>query len=220
MAGYALVALDMLIGRNTLIEKADCIIGLKSFAMFLWPLQQAHFRDVRLRKIASRTSWAALVALTTSSINIAVLTIEHGVELGWICLASCGLDVTINALVIFAVTGYKPDDNVHMYCSTMNFSVPVTSEAFSRRLSGSVHSSPGPCLPPPVQSKDKVYRAPIGIFSDSKLERYDDLLEKQEDFEEVRSSIPPFQASSAYRFAYSERLDNRFPAGSFGVDRE
>ncbi|KAF8588006.1 hypothetical protein K439DRAFT_717763 [Ramaria rubella] len=64
-------------------------------SMFLWPLQQAHFRDARLRKVASRTLLAALVALTTSSINIAVLTIKHGEEMGWICLASCGLDLML-----------------------------------------------------------------------------------------------------------------------------
>lgn len=82
------------------------------YSMFLFPLQQAHFRDSRLRKIARRTLLlvlysfliaqdcqisiflrAALVALTTSSINIAILTIKHGEEMGWICLASCGLDV-------------------------------------------------------------------------------------------------------------------------------
>ena len=88
--------------------------------MFIFPLQEAHFRDIRLRKIARRTLLsvfcfliaqyvmyqcsirAALVALTTSSINIAVLTIKHGDEMGWICLASCGLDVRTSLCLYLA----------------------------------------------------------------------------------------------------------------------
>ncbi|KIJ49417.1 hypothetical protein M422DRAFT_160907, partial [Sphaerobolus stellatus SS14] len=117
MIGYSGIAVDMIIvtflgtGRNTYFKGDECVIGLKPFAsipllsydlfinvaltsMFLWPLQQAHFRDARLRKIARRTLYASLVALTTSSVNMAVLTFMHGVESGWICLASCGLDVS------------------------------------------------------------------------------------------------------------------------------
>lgn len=37
---------------------------------------------------------ASLAALTTSCINIIVLTLLHGKELGWVCLASCGSDVS------------------------------------------------------------------------------------------------------------------------------
>ena len=64
-----------------------------------------------------RTFWAALVALVTSVINIAVLTILNGQELGWVCLGSCTADVTINALALFFVTGsygdpQKPIDTV------------------------------------------------------------------------------------------------------------
>lgn len=44
------------------------------------------------------------MALLTSTINIAVLTRLNGHELGWICLASCGMDVTVNALVLDFVT--------------------------------------------------------------------------------------------------------------------
>ncbi|KAF8318465.1 hypothetical protein DL93DRAFT_2095238 [Clavulina sp. PMI_390] len=47
---------------------------------------------------------ASVVALTTSAVNIAVLTSLQGHELGWVCLASCGTDVMINALVLDWVT--------------------------------------------------------------------------------------------------------------------
>jgi hypothetical protein len=33
-----------------------------------------------------------------------ILTLRGGTELGWVCLASCGTDVTVNALILFVVT--------------------------------------------------------------------------------------------------------------------
>ncbi|KAG8895441.1 hypothetical protein FRC01_012361 [Tulasnella sp. 417] len=48
---------------------------------------------------------ASIVALITSTVNITVLTSMHGKQLGWVCLASCGADVTINAMVIAWVSG-------------------------------------------------------------------------------------------------------------------
>jgi len=184
MIGYGAVALDMIMGRNTFfIGEHNCMIGLKPFAsipllsydlflnvvltsMFLWPLQQAHFRDHRLRKIASRTLLAALVALTTSSINIAVLTIKHGIEMGWICLASCGLDVTVNALVLYAITGYRPDENPN-YLTSINFSVPFAAQSavISSRHVDPPSSISHLALPPPVQDKGKLTRFSVSVSS-------------------------------------------------------
>lgn len=153
-----------------------------------------------------RHNSAAFVALTTSSINIAVLTVKHGFELGWVCLASCGLDVslfkksavnflikpssflacplffkvTINALVIYGVTGYKPDDRAQYYITTMNFSMPGTSNMLSTRpLSVSIQSSPELSLPAPVQTRHKVYRVPTAMSSESKIEQSNALLEQE-----------------------------------------
>ncbi|KAG9077062.1 hypothetical protein FS749_011105 [Ceratobasidium sp. UAMH 11750] len=72
--------------------------------MFLWPLFRSRLVNPRIRKLAMRTLVAAGAALTTSTINIAVLTIMHGQQLGWVCLGSCGTDVMMNALVLFWVT--------------------------------------------------------------------------------------------------------------------
>ncbi|KAG8726636.1 hypothetical protein FRC11_014766 [Ceratobasidium sp. 423] len=72
--------------------------------MFLWPLFRSRLSNPKIRKMAMRTLVAAFAALTTSTINIAVLTIMHGQQLGWVCLGSCGTDVTVNALVLFWVT--------------------------------------------------------------------------------------------------------------------
>lgn len=41
-----------------------------------------------------------------------ILTIVHGQELGWVCLASCGTDVVVNAMVLFWLTrpSYASDE--------------------------------------------------------------------------------------------------------------
>ena len=62
--------------------------------LFLWPVMRNSFQNNRARRLAVRTIWAALVALTTSCVNILVLTLMHGRQLGWVCLASCGTDVS------------------------------------------------------------------------------------------------------------------------------
>ena len=62
--------------------------------MFLWPVMRNAFQNNRARRLAVRTLWAALIALTTSCVNILVLTLMHGRQLGWVCLASCGTDVS------------------------------------------------------------------------------------------------------------------------------
>ncbi|CAE6475645.1 unnamed protein product [Rhizoctonia solani] len=82
----------------------DLYINIFLTGMFLWPLFRSRLSNPRIRKMATRTLVAAFAALTTSTINIAVLTIMHGQQLGWVCLGSCGTDVTVNALVLFWVT--------------------------------------------------------------------------------------------------------------------
>jgi hypothetical protein len=37
-------------------------------------------------------------------VNILVLTLLHGRQLGWICLASCGVDVIVNSMAICSIT--------------------------------------------------------------------------------------------------------------------
>lgn len=124
MTPYAAIVIMMLIGRVAYLrDDRACIIGLKTYAslslliydlyinifltgMFLWPLFRSRLSNPRIRRMALRTLVAALAALTTSTINIAVLTIMHGRQLGWVCLGSCGTDVTMNALVLFWVTDH------------------------------------------------------------------------------------------------------------------
>jgi hypothetical protein len=74
-----------------------------------------------------RLSRAAAVALTTSVINILILTLLDGKQLGWVCLASCGVDVTVNAVVIFAVS-HRNDGSSHTDVESPR--APISSEKY------------------------------------------------------------------------------------------
>ncbi|CAE6518330.1 unnamed protein product [Rhizoctonia solani] len=119
---YAVVIVLMLLGRIAFIRSdGACVIGLKRLAsltllvydlyinifltgLFIWPLARSKLINPRLKSVAMRTLVAAFAALTTSTLNIAILTVMDGRQLGWVCLGSCGTDVTINAIVLFWVT--------------------------------------------------------------------------------------------------------------------
>jgi len=122
VALYAVVAALMYIGRvHYFREDGACVTGVELFAsipllsydlyvnifltsLFLWPLVKTGKIHPMLRRVAKRTLVAAAVALTTSSVNVLVLTLQHGRELGWVCLGSCGADVICNALALFWAT--------------------------------------------------------------------------------------------------------------------
>lgn len=122
VALYAVVAALMCIGRvHYFREDGACVTGVKLFAsipllsydlyvnifltsLFLWPLVKTGKIHPMLRRVAKRTLLAATVALTTSTVNVLVLTLQHGKELGWVCLGSCGADVICNALALFWAT--------------------------------------------------------------------------------------------------------------------
>ncbi|KAJ8092005.1 hypothetical protein PM082_024241 [Marasmius tenuissimus] len=122
MSGYLAVIILMILGAvHFWREDGNCVIGLKPFSsipllaydlyitiflngLFLWPLFRSKIANPRIRVVAIRTLVASLAALLTSSVNIGILTVQHGHQLGWVCLGSCGTDVVINALAVFWVT--------------------------------------------------------------------------------------------------------------------
>ncbi|KAG9041752.1 hypothetical protein FS837_011809 [Tulasnella sp. UAMH 9824] len=126
-----IIIVVLIFGRIAHLRDNDrvCVIGLRKGAslsllcydlamtavlttLFVYPLLGSKVSP-RLRQVASRTLVASTAALVTSCANIAVLTILHGRELGWVCLSSCGADVTINALAIYVVSspGSKENNN-------------------------------------------------------------------------------------------------------------
>ncbi|KAL5633831.1 hypothetical protein ACGC1H_005871 [Rhizoctonia solani] len=158
MAPYLVIVILMLIGRVAYFrDDRACIIGLRNYAslslliydlyinifltgMFLWPLFQSRLSNPKLKKMAMRTLVAAFAALTTSTINIAVLTIMHGQQLGWVCLGSCGTDVMVNALVLFWVTdnisttGSENAPGTH--CPTAVPGAPILSSQLMESVEG------------------------------------------------------------------------------------
>ncbi|KAG7451297.1 uncharacterized protein BT62DRAFT_882719 [Guyanagaster necrorhizus] len=120
---YSVAIAVMVIGDVGFLREDDrvCIIGLKPYssifllaydlyitifltALFLWPIVRSSLANPRVKMVAIRTLIAAVVALTTSIVNMAVLTFFRGHELGWVCLCSCGADVIVNAVALFWVT--------------------------------------------------------------------------------------------------------------------
>jgi hypothetical protein len=79
-------AILLLTGQNSFVNAF--LTGL-----FMWPVARSSFRNNRVKRLAVRTLWSALIALTTSCVNILILTLMHGRQLGWVCLGSCGTDV-------------------------------------------------------------------------------------------------------------------------------
>lgn len=110
-------------------------VNLLLTGLFLWPLVRTGRISGPIRRIAGRTLMqvisvflvctrlltfnlsGAIVALTTSTVNILMLTLEGGGELGWICLDSCGADVNVPQLpMIFPCLLISPG---HLQCSSI-----------------------------------------------------------------------------------------------------
>jgi len=122
MSCYLVIIVLMLVSRIAEFrDSGECVIGLHARAtipllafdlylncfltgMFLYPLYSSKVVNPTLRRVARRTLIAATASLVTSAVNMLILTIMHGKQLGWVCLASCGADVTLNAVAVFWVT--------------------------------------------------------------------------------------------------------------------
>ncbi|KAJ7759440.1 hypothetical protein DFH07DRAFT_741207 [Mycena maculata] len=82
----------------------DLYINILLTGLFMWPLLRSTHSSVRLRRVATRTLVYVVSDSCASCVNIAVLTVMKGRQLGWVCLASCATDVIFNAAAIFWVT--------------------------------------------------------------------------------------------------------------------
>ncbi|KZW02625.1 hypothetical protein EXIGLDRAFT_829153 [Exidia glandulosa HHB12029] len=153
MIPYIGVFVIMIVGKVA-FQRDDgiCVIGLRPYAslplisydlfinvfltgMFLWPIFHSRFSNPRLKAVARRTLIAAVTGLTTSCVNMGILTIKHGEELGWVCLASCGTDVVVNAVVIYWVTGGSSQSNAPTVM-TLEKNISVFGGTAARRGSG------------------------------------------------------------------------------------
>ncbi|KAI1320088.1 hypothetical protein EDD11_002060 [Mortierella claussenii] len=127
MTPYIGVIVCMIIFRvAALEEEGRCFIGLRRRGalplilydivmsvwltfLFLRPLMSSTSllqgpSKGKLRNVARRTLLGSLIALMLSSANIFTLVYFDGHERGLICLASCIVDVTLNAITVHWVT--------------------------------------------------------------------------------------------------------------------
>jgi len=147
LSGYLGIVAVLFYGHISYITQDShmCYIGLKKLAsiallaydffvnafltaLFLWPVTRSSFRNSRVKRLAVRTLWSALIALTTSCVNILILTLMHGRQLGWVCLGSCGTDVIVNALVIYWVTSGSSDSHEKTPMALTDLNSPSKSE--------------------------------------------------------------------------------------------
>lgn len=82
----------------------DLFINVFLTSMFLYPLVSSQLQSSGLRRLSVRTFIAALVSLTTSTVNVVVLMSLDGKELGWVNLGACGADIIVNGVAIFWVS--------------------------------------------------------------------------------------------------------------------
>jgi len=143
LVGYLVIFALLFIGQVSLFtDTGRCKIGLKSVAsipllaydlfvnifltvLFVLPLFRTNMRNARIKRLGIRTLFSATVALATSCINILILILMRGHQLGWVCLGSCGADVIINAVVLSWVTNTMSD---HAHSNSPSIHVPQHTE--------------------------------------------------------------------------------------------
>ncbi|KAG0321758.1 hypothetical protein BGZ99_003692 [Dissophora globulifera] len=95
-AGIPLIAYDILVSSWYTVLFLRALIS--STSMLQGPTKS------KLREVARRTLMGSILALLLSCANISTLVYFNGHERGLICLASCTMDVTLNAITIHWVT--------------------------------------------------------------------------------------------------------------------
>ncbi|KAG0052382.1 hypothetical protein BGZ83_002676 [Gryganskiella cystojenkinii] len=136
---YSVILVLMILNRvSVLNEQDECYIGLKPLAsivlilydifiscwltvLFIRPLMSTTSvlqgpSKMKLRQVAQRTLIGSVVALILSSGNVFTLVYFRGYEDAVLCLLSCTMDVTLNAVTVHWVTsrarGSHPTDKI------------------------------------------------------------------------------------------------------------
>ncbi|KAJ3912193.1 hypothetical protein F5877DRAFT_85079 [Lentinula edodes] len=130
LLGYIVIGILMILGRDSSVRgDGVCVIGLKAFAtipliaydlslnifltaMFMCPLWVLHPISPRLRSVAKRTLYGATISLISSAVNITIMLLLSGNELGWVCITSCVCDVLVNSFAVFCVSSSSDSSNV------------------------------------------------------------------------------------------------------------
>ncbi|ESK89774.1 hypothetical protein Moror_16836 [Moniliophthora roreri MCA 2997] len=121
--GFMILHLFFFLGHRSYIGPEDeaCMVTFESFTptslmiydfmqilfltfMFVWPLWHPHVMSPRLRYVAQKTFYGALATLLISAVNWGAIIKLGNTQSGWVCMNSCAVDVTLNALVLYWVS--------------------------------------------------------------------------------------------------------------------
>ncbi|KAK4706148.1 hypothetical protein P7C70_g41, partial [Phenoliferia sp. Uapishka_3] len=158
---WIVVAILMIVGRIAYIRDHDgaCVIGLKLYASapmlavdatvnlfltsaFVIPIYRSKMG--KAQQLARTSVISALFALSTSFINIVILALHHGKQLSFVCLGSCGIDVFLNASIIFYITS----------SGTKQPSVPISRNTLS--ASGASIDIDGPVVTSSMSTRPRL----------------------------------------------------------------
>ncbi|KAF9381777.1 hypothetical protein CPC16_009681 [Podila verticillata] len=155
---YTVILVLMILNRVAVLnEKDECVIGLKPLAsivlilydifvscwltvLFIRPLMSTTSvlqgpSKGKLRQVARRTLIGSIIALILSSGNVFTLVYYRGYEDSVLCLLSCTLDVTLNAVTVHWVTsrarGSHPTDKASRGVTNQNNNNNTTNHNMS-----------------------------------------------------------------------------------------
>jgi hypothetical protein len=87
-----------------IILLVDIGVNVLLTSLFLVPLMRVTLFSPQVRKVAVRNFIASTLCFLSSVANLAALAALHGHEVAWLCVSSCSVDITINAVIAFWVT--------------------------------------------------------------------------------------------------------------------
>ncbi|GAA5835378.1 hypothetical protein JCM11251_005218 [Rhodosporidiobolus azoricus] len=213
------VAIAMIVGRIAFVRPRDgaCVIGVRFYATvpmltvdavtnvyltagFIIPIWKSAFP--KAQRLARVSAIAAIAALITSFGNILVLTIQHGHQLGFVCLGACGLDVMFNSVIVYFVTtpNRQRDEATTTAGSQINDPVSLRS-----RTSRNASMFPGSGANPFNQGTSSTHQG-VGVTIIEEVQ-----IEEDRDIPLPSSRRPshrPLVAPTAVSFAKTPRIDD------------
>ncbi|KAF3770176.1 hypothetical protein M406DRAFT_241925, partial [Cryphonectria parasitica EP155] len=130
LGAYTVVIILNFVFRIARFDEGECVIGMERRALlplitfdlvlnvyltllFLIPVTALHSfrikqrtqRRTEIHRMAVRTFFGSMCTLTSSIVNLSVLTVLNG-EPGWLCLLCCNSDVLFSALMVHWVTSH------------------------------------------------------------------------------------------------------------------
>ncbi|KAK7044205.1 hypothetical protein VNI00_007925 [Paramarasmius palmivorus] len=110
----------------------DVFVNFYLVLMFVVPLFTNSFANARLRALAIRALWTAVASTVATLANLVMLIMIKAP--GWLCLASCGLDIFLNAALLFYMTRtLKTDDREAKATWTVKGHTATIGSARSKR---------------------------------------------------------------------------------------